>query len=343
MLFNREKTSFLKLPTPLERLDNLSADLGIDLWIKRDDLTELGMGGNKLRKLEYLIREAQDQGATALITVGGLQTNHGRLTAAVAAKYGMKCTICAVDHWPGEVSANVLLDRIMGADVVVQAPKADMTEDAQLKQLVAMVRAEYEAAGEKVYEIPLGGSNVTGLLGYVECAMETDAQAREEGIPAARFVSGVGSMGTFMGLYIGLREAGSRMHLTGISISPFGEETEERIMNYFAETKQALGFDWTAAREDFDIQKDYTRGGYNNLSPEVRQAIYTMARREAILLDPCYTGKVFAGFLDMVREGRISKGETVILLHTGGQPGLNTPHHRQAFEQELLDGVRVLP
>ena len=341
MIYGHEKTSFLELPTPLQHLENVSRDLCVDFWIKRDDLTSLGMGGNKLRKLEYLIHEAQEQGATAVITVGGLQTNHGRLTAAVAAKYGMKCTICAVDEWPGEVSANVLLDRLMGAEVVVQAPNGK-PEDEQLSDLVAMTKEKYEAAGEKVYVIPLGGSSVTGLLGYYECAQETDRQARELGIGDARFFSGVGSFGTFMGLFIGLKDCGSKLDLTGISISPFGQEKEERIVRYFNETKKNFGFAWDACRADFHIEKNYTRGGYNNVCAEVREAIYHMARKEAIILDPCYTGKVYAGMLDMIREGKIKQGETVIMLHSGGQPGINTPHHRAEFEKELMDGVHVL-
>ena len=341
MIHGFEKESFLDLPTPLHRLDNVSRDLGVDFWIKRDDLTHLGMGGNKLRKLEYLLHEAKQQGATALVTVGGLQTNHGRLTAAVAARYGMKCTICAVDEWPGEVSANVLLDRIMGAEVVVQAPNGK-PEDEQLLDLVHMVTEQYESQGEKVYYLPLGGSTVTCLPGYYECAQETDRQAKEKGIGKARFVSAVGSIGTFLGLFIGFHDIGSQIDPTGIAISPFGEEKDRRIMRMFREAKEKMGLGWDAKLEDFHIERGYTRGAYNNADETVRKAVYHMARLEAVLLDPCYTGKAYAGLLEMVKEGKIKQGETVIFLHSGGQPGLNTPHHRKAFEAELMDGVHVL-
>jgi len=343
MLYGHEKVSFLQLPTPLEYLPNVSADLGCAFYIKRDDLTGLGMGGNKLRKLEYLLHEAQEQGATAIITVGGAQTNHGRLTAAVAAKFGMKCTICAVDPWPGELSANLLLDRIMGAEIVLQKPLPGMGEPDQLAAMVALVRNQYEAQGEVVYEIPLGGSNLIGMLGYCECAQEIHRQKTELGLPEnTRLFSGVGSIGTYLGLYVGLRGCNSDLKLTGIAISPFTDVKEQRIMEYFAEVKADFGFEWDATREDFHIETGYTRGGYNNLSQEVRDAIYHMARKEAILLDPCYTGKVYAGILDMIKEGKIRKGETIIMLHSGGQPGLNTPHHREAFEKELMGGVHIL-
>jgi len=343
MLYGHEKTSFLQLPTPLEYLPNVSEDLGCEFYIKRDDLTGLGMGGNKLRKLEYLIHEAQEQGATAIITVGGAQTNHGRLTAAVAAKFGMKCTICAVDPWPGELSANLLLDRIMGAEVVLQEPLPNMSEPDQLAAMVALVRNQYEAQGEVVYEIPLGGSNLVGMLGYYECGQEIHRQKTQLGLPAgSRLFCGVGSIGTYLGLYTGLRDCGSDLKLTGIAISPFGAAKEQRIMEYFQEVKADFGFAWDAVREDFHIETGYTRGGYNNPSQEVRDGIYHMARREAIFLDPCYTGKVYAGIRDMVQEGKIQKGETVIMLHSGGHPGLNTPHHRAEFEKELMGGVHIL-
>ena len=157
MLLGHEKVSFLHLPTPLEYLPGVSQDLGVEFYIKRDDLTNLGVGGNKLRKLEYLLKDAQDQGCTMLLTLGGAQTNHGRLTAAVAAKYGLKCAIVMIDEYPGEVSANILLDRIMGCDLIMKADDGT-DEHEQFDKLCAQVIAEYEAKGEKVYYIPMGGS-----------------------------------------------------------------------------------------------------------------------------------------------------------------------------------------
>lgn len=341
MLLGHEKIAFLNTPTPLEHLPNISKELGVEFWIKRDDLTNLGMGGNKLRKLEYLLADARKKGATMLLTLGGAQTNHGRLTAAVAAKYGMKCAIVCVDEYPGEISANILLDRLMGAEVILKKPDG-RPEDVQFAETAAAVKARYEAQGETVYEIPIGGSNAEGILGYYECAMEITEQARAQHLEDATLYCGVGSIGTYMGLYCGLKNEGSPLGLAGIAISPFLEAKEQRIMEYFAQVKDAYGLTIDATREDFHIEKDYTRGAYNNPCKEVREAVYRMARAEAIILDPCYTGKAFAGICDMVKEGKIRQGEKIIFLHTGGAPGIYTKHHRSEFEKELIDGVLIM-
>ncbi len=341
MLLGHNKVSFLHLPTPLEYLPTISRQLGVQFYIKRDDLTGLGMGGNKLRKLEYLLYDAQQQGATMLMTLGGAQTNHGRLTAAVAAKYGMRCAILCIDDYPGEVSANILLDRIMGADVILK--KSDgRPESEQFDELTAQMIKKYTDEGEKVYLIPVGGSNRIGMLGYYECAREITAQAFEMGISHARLLCGVGSLGTYMGLYCGLKNEGSPLRLTGIAISPFSSAKETRVVEYFNEVRDSLGLNIAATRADFDIETEYAREGYNKPDATVRDAIYQMGRAEAVILDPCYTGKAFAGIRDMVREGKIQQGETVIFLHTGGAPGINTPFHRIEMERELLGGVTIL-
>ena len=340
MAFGINKLELVK-PTPLEYMPTLSAELGIELYIKRDDLTSWGAGGNKLRKLEYLVADALEQGATMLVTEGGAQTNHGRLTAAVAAKYGLKCAIVMIDEYPGEVSANILLDRIMGCDLILKADDGT-DEHEQFAKLCAQVIAEYEAKGEKVYYIPMGGSNALGALGYYDCAVELTDQARGLGLGDARVIDAVGSMGTYMGLYCGLKNENSPLRLTGIAISPFGEYKEKRIVEYFREMKENYGLSIDAAREDFDIVKDYTRGAYNNVCREVRDAICYVAQKEAVLLDPCYTGKAFAGLMEMVKSGAIAQGEKVIFLHTGGFPGLYTPHHRKAFEADLEAGIRII-
>ena len=341
MSLNQKKISFLNAPTPVEYLPAISKELGVEFYIKRDDLTNLGVGGNKLRKLEYLLADALDQGATRLLTLGGAQTNHGRLTAAVAAKFGLKCTIACIDNYPGELSANLLLDRMMGADVVLKKDDG-RDEGLQFEELAAELTAKYEAAGEKVYFIPIGGSSVVGMAGYYDCATELTAQAKEMGLEDARVICGVGSIGTFMGLYCGLKNEGSPLGLTGVAISPFGDAKEARIMKYFADAKAHYGLTCDATRADFDIEKDYTRGAYNNACKEVREAMYLMASKEAIILDPCYTGKVFAGIVDMVKAGKIKQGEKIIMLHTGGLPGIYTKHHRVELEAELMDGVTII-
>jgi len=325
-----EKVSFLHLPTPVEYLPVLSKELGIELYIKRDDLTNLGVGGNKLRKLEYFLHDAKKKGATALITVGGAQTNHGRLTAAVAAKYGLKCAIVALDDYPGELSANLLLDRIMGAEVVLHKD-----DGIDLMDVVKEVSDRYEAQGEKVYFIPMGGSNELGALGYYECAQELKEQIKD-----GHVIVTVGSMGTYMGLFCGLHD--SAMTLTGVLIGPFYQDVKEYAAKYFEQCKAAWKLDFEASETDFDIRENFIRGGYNNPVKEVREAIYDMGRKEAILLDPCYTGKTFAAMKDMLASGEIQKDEKVILVHTGGLPGLYTLSHRSEMEKELIDGVTII-
>ncbi|MBQ1715245.1 MAG: D-cysteine desulfhydrase family protein [Firmicutes bacterium] len=340
MSFNVDKLNIL-YETPVEYLPRISGELGVEFYIKRDDLTPLGAGGNKLRKLEYLVKDAMNKGATMLITVGGGQTNHGRQTAAMAAKYGMKCAILAVDEYPGELSANMLLDRLFGCELYLKRSDG-RPESLQLNELVESVTAKYEALGEKVYFIPVGGSNVLGALGYYDCALELDRQARAMGLDRARVIDTVGSTGTYAGLYLGLRDVKSDLHLTGIAIMPFGEKSFSRLEKYMNEVKDTFGMDVEVDPEDFDIETGYVRGGYNLPSKEVREAIELMASQEGILLDPCYTGKAFAGIMDMIREGKIARGEKIIFIHTGGMPGLYTPAHRVELEKELMDGVHVL-
>ena len=329
-MFGYPKQAFLNLPTPLSYLSSLSESLGIELYMKRDDLTEFGVGGNKLRKLEYLVYDAKEKGATMLITVGGAQTNHGRLTAAVAAKYQMKCAVVAMDDYPGILTSNMLLDRIFGACVFLH--KNDGTP---LMDVVRRVADKFESQGERCYFIPMGGSNEIGALGYYECAQEIKNEFK-----SGRVVVPLGSMGTYMGLFCGLH--GSELNLTGVQIMPYEENIFNYAVDYFHRIKEAWKLDFDAVEDDFDIATDYLYGGYNLPSEAVRDAIYDMARSESIVLDPCYTGKAYAALRDMVKQGKIQKGETVIFIHTGGLPGVYTPSHQNAFEAELMDGVTIL-
>lgn len=342
MPFGYKKVPFLNLPTPVEYLPNVSRQLGINLYLKRDDLTGLGMGGNKLRKLEYFLYDAQQQSATMLLTIGGVQTNHGRLTAAVAAKYGLKCAIVAVDDYPGEISANILLDRLMGADVILKTDDRQSSVDTQAYETAMMVKERYEAQGEHVYFIPMGGSNELGILGYYDCAQELTIQAAELGISDSRVIVPIGSMGTYMGLFCGLKDIDSPLSLTGALIMPYEQSVRAFAKDYFDKVKAQYDFEFDAEKSDFHIDEDYVCGAYNNTVPQVREAIYQMAQKEAIILDPCYTGKAFNAIRQMILDRKIEPGETVIFIHTGGQPGINTPHHRIEFEAELMDGIKIL-
>lgn len=341
MLLGYQKEDILHLPTPLEYLPSVSKDLGIKLYIKRDDLTPLAMGGNKLRKLEYLLKDAKDKGATMLLTVGGVQTNHGRLTCAAARKSGLKGAIVSVGEYPGELSANLLLDGMMGSDVWIKRPDGAHTEEQLMETAVSEVTKHYEAQGEKVYFIPMGGSNEIGSLGYYECAMEIAEQIKGSPLEGCRLISTVGSMGTYMGLFAGIANEKLPMHLTGISILLY-DDIKKYAMEYYERVQACFNLDFKATEEDFDLITDYDRGAYNNPCKEVRDAMYYMAEKEAVILDPCYTGKAFAGLLEMVKCGRINQGEQVIFLHTGGAPGINTPHHRTEIERERQSFVHEI-
>lgn len=332
-VLNCQKENFLHLPTPIEYLPRISQDLGIDLYIKRDDLTPLAMGGNKLRKLEYLLAEALSQNATMLLTVGGVQTNHGRLTCAVANKYGLKGAIVSVGEYPGELSANLLLDTIMGSDVWIKKPDGVRSDSELYDEAVAQVTAHYEAQGEKVYFIPMGGSNEVGALGYYECAVEIADQIKRTELEECRLVTTIGSMGTYMGLFAGIKNENLPINLTGISILKYDDINQE-AMSYYNRMAKRYNLAFKASEKDFHMVTEYDRGAYNNPCKEVRDAVYYMAEKEAIILDPCYTGKAFAGLLEMVKSGQIKQGEKVIFLHTGGSPGITTPHHRVEIEKE---------
>lgn len=342
MTLGREKIPFLNTPTPLTRLDNISADLGINLYLKRDDLTNFGVGGNKLRKLEYFIKDAADQGATMLLTVGGAQTNHGRLTAAVAAKFGMKAAIIAVDPYPGEISANLLLDGIMGCPVYLVQEDGVRSPSELEAAAIEKVTKEWEEKGEKVYFIPLGGSNELGCLGYYDCALELAQQTKDMGLSDVRVVTTVGSMGTYMGLAAAIKNEQLPLRLTGIGISPQKGGLTAMALAYYGRVKDFFRLPADMTAEDFDLTSDYDRGAYNNPVKEVREAIYYMGRREAVILDPCYTGKTFAAILDMVETGKIRRGETVVMIHTGGLPGVYTKHHRVEIEQELSGYIHII-
>ena len=334
------KIELINAPTPLEYLAGVSEDLGVNFYIKRDDLTGIGTGGNKLRKLEYLLADARAQGATMLLTVGGAQTNHGRLTAAVAARYGMRCAIVSEDAYPGEISANILLDRIMGADVVLNHSEDDKLP---LEEMVRITTARYEEAGEKVYYIPMGGSNALGAMGYFDAAKETTEQALATGLTEGTMVTTIGSFGTYIGLLAGLRETGSPFALKGVTIMPYETPAKEMAAGLFRDLKEFAGLAQADPSEgDYDIETGYDYGGYNNPVGEVRKAIYYMARREGIILDPCYTGKTFNAICKMVHEEVIAPGSNVIFFHTGGIPGINGPVHRKEFEKELRSGLTLL-
>jgi L-cysteate sulfo-lyase len=310
------------LPTPLERLDRLTKELnGPEIWIKRDDCTGLSTGGNKTRKLEFLMAEAELQGADMVMTQGATQSNHARQTAAFAAKMGMDCHILLEDR-TGSNNANynnngnVLLDHLHGATTEKRPGGGDM--NAEMEEVAERFRAE----GRKVYTIPGGGSNPTGALGYVNCAFEMLGQFNDRGLKVDHIVHATGSAGTQAGLITGLKAMNAQIPLLGIGVRAPKAKQEENVYNLACATAEKLGCAGVVAREDVVADTDYVGEGYGIPTQSGLDAIAMFAELEAILLDPVYSAKGAAGFIDLIRKGHFKKGERVVFLHTGGSVAL---------------------
>lgn len=310
------------LPTPLEKLDRLSRDLGgPEIWIKRDDCTGLSTGGNKTRKLEFLMAEAQAMGADMVMTQGATQSNHARQTAAFAAKLGMDCHILLEDR-TGSNNANynrngnVLLDHLHGATTSTRPGGLDMHAEME------KVAERYRAEGRKVYVIPGGGSNATGALGYVNCALELVAQANDRGLVIDHIVTATGSAGTQAGLVAGLKAINAKIPLIGFGVRAPKDKQEENVYKLALLTVDKLGCPGVVDRTDVVADSNYVGSGYGIPREDTLEAIRMFAQLEGILLDPVYSGKGAAGLIDYCRKGVFKKGERVVFLHTGGAAAL---------------------
>ena len=310
------------LPTPLEHLPNLSRALGgPEIWIKRDDCTGMSSGGNKTRKLEYLLAEAQAEGADIILTQGATQSNHARPTAACAAKLGMACHLLlenrtlktAEEYTQG---GNVFLDHLHGATVERHPANPDMNGE------MLKVAERLKAAGRKPYAIPGGGSNPTGALGYVNAAIELVTQANDAGLRIDHVVHATGSAGTQAGLVVGLAGIRSGVPLLGIGVRAPRERQEENVYRLALATCEKIGVRDAVQREDVVANCDYVGSGYGFSTPGSVEAISLLARLEGILLDPVYSGKGMAGLIDLCRRGFFRKGQNVVFIHTGGSVGL---------------------
>lgn len=310
------------LPTPLERLDRLSAALGgPEIWIKRDDCTGLSTGGNKTRKLEFLMAEAVAEGADMVITQGATQSNHARQTAAFAARIGMGCHILLEDRTGSNDpnyngNGNVLLDHLHGATTEKRPGGADMVAE------MAAVADRMRAAGRKVYVIPGGGSNPTGALGYVNCAFELLGQANDRGLPIDHIVTATGSAGTQAGLIVGLKAINAGIPLLGFGVRAPKERQEANVLALAERTAEKLGCPGVVKAADVVADCNYVGAGYGIPRDDTLEAISLFARLEGLLLDPVYSGKAAAGLIDYCRKGRFRAGERVVFLHTGGSAAL---------------------
>ena len=313
---------FAHLPTPLEPLDNLSKALGGPrLWIKRDDCTGLSTGGNKTRKLEFLMAEAVAANADTVITQGATQSNHARQTAAIAAKLGMDCRILLEDRTGSDdpnynFNGNVLLDRLHGASVSKRPGGADMNAE------MAALAEELRAAGKRPYIIPGGGSNPVGALGYVNAALELLYQAGDQGLRIDHIVHATGSAGTQAGLVAGLAALNAGIPVLGIGVRVPRAQQEENVFKLACGTAEKLGLPGVVKREDVVANCDYVGAGYGIPTPGMVDAVKRLAHAEAILLDPVYSGKGMAGLIDLIGKGHFPPGSNVVFLHTGGAAGL---------------------
>lgn len=319
--------------TPIEKLSRFSKQLdGPTIYMKRDDLLGLAAGGNKTRKLEFVVADAITKGADTLITCGAVQSNHCRLTLAAAVKEGLKCRLILEERVPKsynlQASGNNFLFQLMGVEKIKVVPGgSEMMKEMQTEA------DEVAAAGRKAYIIPGGASNSLGALGYVACAEEILNQIFEKGLRIHRVVCASGSAGTHAGLVTGFCGTNSNIPVVGINVSRTKEAQEELVYGLVEKTAEHVGVKGKIPREAVLCFGDYVGAGYSLPTPGMIEAVKLLARTEAILLDPVYTGKTMAGMIDLVRKGYFKKDENILFVHTGGSPALYA--YRGTFLSEV--------
>jgi D-cysteine desulfhydrase len=326
--------------TPLEFLPRFSEALaatcpgkqGPRIWIKRDDMLGLFPGGNKTRKLEFLMADALAQGADTLITCGAPQSNHCRITLAAAVKEGLKCRFVIEERVPNsydpEASGNNFMFRLLGVEQLTVVPGG--TNMAQAMQAVA---DELAAEGRKGYIIPGGGSNALGGLGYVACAQELQQQLYDQGVQIDRMVVGSGSSGTHGGLVAGFLGNNIRIPILGIGVSRDPADQQPLVLKEAQAVMDLLGIDIKVPAEAVRTVGGFWQPKYSVPNARMAEAVQLLARTEGIPLDPVYTGKIMAGLIGLARSGELRPGENVLFLHTGGLPSLH------AYEREVLGEV----
>jgi D-cysteine desulfhydrase len=325
--------------TPLEFLPNFTRALspdgqGPNIWIKRDDMLGLFPGGNKTRKLEFLVADALAQGADTLITCGAPQSNHCRITLAAAVKEGLKCRFVIEERVPGsfseEASGNHFLFRLMGVEALTVVPAGSNMAGA-----MQQVADELSTQGRKGYIIAGGGSNALGGLGYVACAQELQQQFYEQDVHIDQVVVGSGSSGTHGGLVAGFIGNHINIPIVGIGVSRDPADQEPLVYKEAQAVADLLGLGLTIPREAVVSVGGFWQPKYSIPNEKMVEAVQMLARTEAILLDPVYTGKIMAGLIGLVRQGFFKPGENVLFLHTGGLPSLH------AYEAVVLGKTAV--
>lgn len=307
------------LPTPLEEAPSLSAYLGGPrIMFKRDDITGLAFGGNKVRKIEYLMGEAVDRGCDVVVTVGAVQSNHARVTAAAARRLGLDSVLVLHGEEPAQRQGNLLLDAIFGADIRI----VNTDDEYVLMGVVEDVARELRRQGRSPYVIPRGGATALGAAAFVNAGLELLDQLNGRGIRADAVVHASTSGGTQAGLYTALKVTQSGIQVLGISAGPPREVVTSRVRGLTGDLITLLGLDWRPHPDDIVVTDEYVGERYGVPTPACLDAMRLVARTEGTLLDPVYTGKAMAGLIDLVRRGQFAADQTVIFWHTGGQPAI---------------------
>ena len=318
-LLLRPRLELAKLPTPLERVENLGKSLGnLDLWFKRDDLTGFGLGGNKVRSLEYLAADAMKLNSNILITGGSPGSNHVRTTMAAAAHLGLRGVAVLSGNQPSKTNGNLLLDHILNAKLVFTGNPDRSYIDNYIVEEAERLRGK----GENPYMIRRGGVSSLGCIGYVSAAVEICSQLKNLNLSPEILVCATGCGVTQAGLLVGFKLMGLNCRLYGITVSRTRYECISHIEQLVNETEDALGLDSRVTSDEIFVFDEYIGEGYGKPTSEGNDAIRLVAQTEGIFLDPIYTGKAFSGLTDLVKNGSIGPDKTVIFLHTGGSPSI---------------------
>lgn len=325
----QKKLNLANFPTKIEKLEKISKESGINIYLKRDDQTGSEISGNKIRKLEYSIYEAIENGCDTLITCGGIQSNHARATAAAGIKLGMRAILVLRSDEIPELEGNYFLDKVIGADVRIissddyRERRAEIMED---------IKAESDAEGHKAYIIPEGASNGIGSLGYYSFMEEIKEQEKELGIKFDRIVAAVGSGGTYAGLCMGNAEFfNGEKKITGFNVCDDAEFFKKRSEEIIEEAQKYLDKSIFVKAEDMDIIDGYVGIGYAQSRPGELEFIQKTAKKEGVIFDPVYTGKAMYGMMNEIEKGTFEKGENILFIHTGGLFGIFSKRNQFKF------------
>lgn len=327
---NKPRLSLAQLPTPLQEAPRLSERLGVHILIKRDDQTGLALGGNKVRKLEFLIADALAKNADSIVTTGGSQSNHARITAAACRLAGLDCHLVLDRGVHPQSQGNLLLDRLLGANVHFVQTQDPAEAVAGMESLAEDLRSQ----GHQPYIIPRGGSVPAGATGYANFVPELLGQLEDAEITPSWLYIATGSTGTHSGILAGLTAMGNPFGLQGISVSRNQQQQEEKVLSLTNQTLQHLGLSVRAGAEHVRVDDRFVGPGYGHPTEQTMEALEVAALDEGIILDPVYTGKAMAGLIGHARDGILGAGDTVVFVHTGGQPALF------AYNREVTEALQ---